>query len=76
MADKTKAEFLQQLKDDNTKIYDNVNGNRIEITGSEYDSRLDDKAEGMYNAQEYNKIVSNGGQHKDYEIMRTNAITS
>ena len=31
MADKTKAEFLQQLKDDNTKIFDNVNGARIEI---------------------------------------------
>ena len=60
MADKTKAEFLQQLKDDNTIIFDNVNGVRVEITGSEYDSRLDDKAEGMYNSQERAKIVTNG----------------
>ena len=76
MADKTKAEFLQQLKDDNTKIFDNVNGVRVEITGSEYDSRLDDKAEGMYNSQERAKIVTNGGQHADYENMRTDAIVS
>ena len=47
-----------------------------EITGSEYDSRLDDKAEGMYNSQERAKIVTNGGQHADYENMRTDAIVS
>ena len=61
MADKTKAEFLQQLKDDNIKIFDNVNGARIEITGSEYDTRLDDKAQGLYDSQEYDKIVTSGG---------------
>ena len=74
MADKTKAEFLQELKDANTKIYDNVNGTRIEITGSEYDARLDDKAQGLYDSQEYDKIVSSGGQHSDYLNMRIDAI--
>jgi hypothetical protein len=64
MADKTKAEFLQELKDANTKIYDNVNGARIEITGSEFDARLDDKAQGLYDSQEYDKIVTNGKQYK------------
>ena len=76
MADKTKAEFLQELKDANTKIYDNVNGARIEITGSEYDARLDDKAQGLYDSQEYDKIVTNGGQHDDYLNMRFNAVSS
>ena len=75
MADKTKAEFLQELKDANTKIFDNVNGARIEITGSEYDARLDDKAQGLYDSQEYNKIVINGGQHDDYLNMRFNAVS-
>ena len=74
MADKTKAEFLQELKDANTKIFDNVNGARIEITGSEFDARLDDKAQGLYDQQEYNKIVTNGGQHDDYLNMRIDAI--
>ena len=74
MADKTKAEFLQQLKDDNIKIFDNVNGARIEITGSEYDTRLDDKAQGLYDSQEYDKIVTSGGQHSDYLNMRDNAV--
>mgnify|MGYP003135637590 CR=1 FL=1 len=76
MADKTKAEFLQELKDANTKIFDNVNGARIEITGSEFDTRLDDKAQGLYDQQEYNKIVTNGGQHDDYLNMRFNAVSS
>tara|TARA_R100000664_G_scaffold1472_1_gene3747 strand:- start:181 stop:549 length:369 start_codon:yes stop_codon:yes gene_type:complete len=76
MADKTKAEFLQELKDANTKIFDNVNGARIEITGSEFDARLDDKAQGLYDQQEYNKIVTNGGQHDDYLNMRFNAVSS
>ena len=76
MADKTKAEFLQELKDANTKIFDNVNGARIEITGSEYDARLDDKAQGLYDSQEYDKIVTNGGQHDDYLNMRFNAVSS
>ena len=75
MADKTKAEFLQQLKDDNIKIFDNVNGARIEITGSEFDTRLDDKAQGLYDSQDYNKIVTSGGQHSDYLNMRANAIS-
>ena len=75
MADKTKAEFLQELKDANTKIFDNVNGARIEITGSEFDARLDDKAQGLYDQQEYNKIVTNGGQHDDYLNMRFNAVS-
>ena len=74
MADKTKAEFLQELKDDNIKIFDNVNGARIEITGSEYDTRLDDKAQGLYDSQEYDKIVTSGGQHSDYLNMRDNAV--
>lgn len=74
MADKTKAEFLQQLKDDNTKIFDNVNGQRIEITGSDLETRLDDKATGFYDAQEREKIVSSGGQHADFKIMRLEAM--
>jgi len=75
MADKTKAEFLTGLKDADTKIFDNVNGSRIEITGSEYDARLDDKATGFYNAQERAKIVSGGGQHADFETMRSDAMS-
>lgn len=74
MADKTKAEFLTVLKDADTKIFDNVNGVRIEITGSGLETRLDDKATGFYNAQEREKIVSNGGQHTDYKNMRLEAM--
>jgi len=76
MADKTKAEFLQQLKDNNTQIFDSINGVRIEITGSDLETRLDDKADGMYSSQERAKIVSSGGQHADYKDMRADAIAN
>jgi hypothetical protein len=36
----TKTQWITQLKKDNPKAFHNVNGEQIEITGSEYDALI------------------------------------
>ena len=72
----TKAEHVTQLKSDNAEIYKNVNGERIKLTDSEYETDITRQATNMTEQQAKDTVITDGGSHADYKTIRKNAYIS
>ena len=70
----TLEENKTTLKNDNPKpLYKNVNGNRIELTDSEYDAQIEEWATNMTTQQSKYTVIKDGGTHADYKQIRKEA---
>jgi len=66
----TLEENKTTLKNANSELYKNVNGERIKLTDSEYETEITRQATNMTNQQAKDTVIADGGSHADYKEIR------
>ena len=69
----TLEENKTTLKDADSELYKSVNGVRIKLTDSEYETEITRQATNMTASQAKATIVNDGGEHADYKAIRKQA---
>ena len=72
----TLAENKTTLKNANSELYKNVNGERIKLTDSEYETEITRQATNMTDQQAKDTVIADGGSHADYKAIRKDAYIS
>lgn len=66
----TLEENKTTLKNANSELYKNVNGERIKLTDSEYETEVTRQATNLTEQQAKDAVISGGGSHADYKEIR------
>jgi len=66
----TLEENKTTLKNANSELYKNVNGTRIRLSDSEYETEVTRQATNLTEQQAKDTIVTDGGTHADYKEIR------
>tara|TARA_Y100001938_G_C8050564_1_gene411461 strand:+ start:1183 stop:1509 length:327 start_codon:yes stop_codon:yes gene_type:complete len=66
----TLEENKTTLKNANSELYKNVNGERIKLTDSEYETEITRQATNMTDQQAKDTVIKDGGSHADYKEIR------
>jgi len=66
----TLEENKTTLKNANAELYKNINGVRVKLTDSEYETEITRQATNMTNQQAKDTVVKDGGTHSDYKAIR------
>ena len=72
----TLEENKTTLKNANSELYKNVNGTRIRLSDSEYETEVTRQATNLTEQQAKDTIVNDGGTHADYKEIRRDAYIS
>jgi len=72
----TLEENKTTLKNANSELYKNVNGERIKLTDSEYETEITRQATNMTDQQAKDTVIIDGGSHADYKAIRKDAYIS
>jgi|TARA_Y100000310_G_scaffold180958_1_gene180901 hypothetical protein len=72
----TLEENKTTLKNANSELYKNVNGTRIRLSDSEYETEVTRQATNLTEQQAKDTIVTDGGTHADYKEIRRDAYIS
>jgi hypothetical protein len=72
----TLEENKTTLKNANSELYKNVNGERIKLTDSEYETEITRQATNMTDQQAKDTVIADGGSHADYKAIRKDAYIS
>ena len=72
----TLEENKTTLKNANSELYKNVNGERIKLTDSEYETEITRQATNMTDQQAKDTVIADGGSHVDYKAIRKDAYIS
>ena len=72
----TLEENKTTLKNANSELYKNVNGTRIRLSDSEYETEVTRQATNLTEQQAKDTIVNDGGTHADYKQIRKDAYIS
>ena len=72
----TLEENKTTLKNANSELYKNVNGERIKLTDSEYETEITRQATNMTDQQAKDTVITDGGSHADYKTIRKDAYIS
>ena len=66
----TLEENKTTLKNANSELYKNVNGERIKLTDSEYETEITRQATNMTAQDAKDTVIADGGSHADYKAIR------
>ena len=69
----TLEENKTTLKNADSELYKSVNGVRIKLTDSEYETEITRQATNMTASQAKDTVVNDGGTHADYKQIRKDA---
>jgi len=69
----TLEENKTTLKNANSELYKNVNGERIKLTDSEYETEVTRQATNLTEQQAKDSVITDGGSHADYKEIRKQA---
>jgi|TARA_Y100000296_G_C5178336_1_gene261537 hypothetical protein len=72
----TLEENKTTLKNANSELYKNVNGERIKLTDSEYETEVTRQATNLTEQQAKDSVITDGGTHADYKEIRQSAYIS
>ena len=72
----TLEENKTTLKNADSELYKSVNGVRVQLTDSEYETEITRQATNMTEQQAKDTIVNDGGTHADYKEIRRDAYIS
>ena len=69
----TLSENKTTLKSAHSELYKNVNGTRIKLSDSEYETEVTRQATNLTAQQAKDIIINDGGSHADYKEIRKQA---
>ena len=72
----TLEENKTTLKNANSELYKSVNGERIKLTDSEYETEVTRQATNLTEQQAKDTVITDGGSHADYKAIRRDAYLS
>ena len=72
----TLEENKTTLKNANSELYKSVNGERIKLTDSEYETEVTRQATNLTEQQAKDSVITDGGTHADYKEIRQSAYIS